>query len=158
MLLMIMTMRKWIPSMKQIKDISLISGVPPKTIRYYEEIGLLSAAQRGANNYRLYDDAIIDRLRFIKNARALGFHLIEIARILSIQDRNEPPCNHVMNTLQRHMNDIESRIQELEDLHRDLAKLYEVGKGLPQDVQMRQCVCHQIQLWTTKGDKNEKGA
>lgn len=154
---MVVERKAWSQSMKQIKEIGLISGVPPKTIRYYEQIGLLHAAQRGENNYRLYDDAVVDRLRFIKNARALGFHLIEIAQILSIQDRNEPPCNHVMNTLQRHMHEIESRIQELETLRSDLTSLYEVGKELPQDVQMRQCVCHLIEIGDTKGYSNEKG-
>ena len=128
-----------------------------KTIRYYEQIGLLPPARRAENGYRLYDEADANRLRFIKNARALGFHLIEIAQILSVQDRNVPPCSHVMDALQHHMDEIVVRIRELENLRGHLAALYEAGKGLPQDVQMRNCVCHLIQLGDTKGENNGKG-
>lgn len=142
--------------MMQIKEMSERSGVPVKTIRYYEQIGLLPPAQRSPNGYRLYEETDVDRLRFIKNARALGFHLIEIAQILSVQDRNEPPCSHVMHTLQQHLDEISIRIRELEDLRGELATLYEAGKGLPQDVQMRKCVCHLIQLSDVKGENDGK--
>jgi len=142
--------------MIQIKEISSLSGVPVKTIRYYEQIGLLPPARRAKNGYRFYDEAEVDRLRFIRNARALGFHLIEIAKILSVQDRNEPPCSHVMTTLQLHMEEIEVRIRELENLRGNLAALYEAGHGLPQDVQMRDCVCHLIQLGDKKGEQDGK--
>lgn len=143
--------------MIQIKEMSTRSGVPVKTIRYYEQIGLLPPARRAENGYRTYDEVDVNRLRFIKNARALGFHLIEIAQILSVQDRNEPPCSHVMSTLQHHLDEIENRIRELESLRGDLEALYEAGKRLPQDVQMRNCVCHLIQLGDTKGDDDGKG-
>lgn len=143
--------------MIQIKEMSSLSGVPPKTIRYYEQIGLLPPARRAENRYRLYSEADVERLSFIKNARALGFHLIEIAQILSVQDRNEPPCHHVMDVLRNHMNELENRIRELENLRRDLVGLYEAGKVLPQDVQMRTCVCHLIRLRDTKGDDHETG-
>lgn len=143
--------------MIQIKEISLQSGVPEKTIRYYEEIGLLPPAQRAENNYRLYAETDIDRLRFIKNARALGFHLIEIAQILATQARDEPPCHHVMDILQHHLDELDNRIRELETLRQDLAGLYEAGQNLPQDVQMRECVCHLIQLKEPKGVTYETG-
>lgn len=141
--------------MIQIKDVSLRSGVPTKTIRYYEEIGLLPPPKRSENNYRLYNDEDIERLRFIKSARALGFHLLEIAQILSVQDRNEPPCSHVMDILQHHMNEIDDRIRELENLRQDLSRLFEAGKNLPQDVKMQTCICHLIRLKDVKGDRNE---
>ena len=138
----------------QIREVSSRSGVPPKTVRYYEQIGLLPPARRAENRYRLYEEADIERLRFIKNARALGFHLQEIAQILSVQDRNEPPCHHVMTALAQHMAELEDRIRELEHLHRDLALLYAAGQELPQDVQMRTCVCHLIQLRDPKGENH----
>ncbi|HJS32950.1 MAG TPA: MerR family transcriptional regulator, partial [Alphaproteobacteria bacterium] len=53
------------------------SGVPPKTIRYYESIGLIAAADRRANNYRDYSDSDVQTLRFIHRARSLGFSVKE---------------------------------------------------------------------------------
>jgi hypothetical protein len=52
------------------------------------------------------------------------------------------------------MDEIARRIQELEDLRRDLTALYEIGQGLPEDVQMRTCVCHLIRLHGREGDEN----
>ena len=132
--------------MFQIGELSKHADVPEKTIRYYEEIGLLPPARRSANSYRVYDEADVERLRFIRSARALDFTLQEIAPILAARDRREPPCGHVMELLHDHIGEIETRIDELEQLKRDLTALYEAGRGLPEDVQMRSCVCHLIRI------------
>ncbi|MBI1280128.1 MAG: MerR family transcriptional regulator [Anaerolineaceae bacterium] len=137
-----------------IKELSDRTGVPRKTIRYYEQSGLLPRAKRAENRYRVYDDADIDRLRFVKSARALDFTLQEIAQILATRDRNEPPCTHVMGLLQDHMDDIAARIRDLEQLHQELSALYETGKHLPEDVQMRACVCHLIQVGVGRNEPN----
>jgi DNA-binding transcriptional MerR regulator len=128
-----------------IKELSERTGVLRKAIRYYEQIGLLPPAERAENRYRIYTGSDVERLRFIKSARVLGFSLTEIAQVLAARDRNEPPCGHVMDILHNHMDEIACRIQELEALRRDLAALFEIGQGLPDDVQMRTCVCHLIQ-------------
>ena len=132
--------------MLQIGELSERTGVPARTIRYYEGIGLLSPARRDDNRYRLYDEKTVERLRFIRSARALDFSLQEIAQILAARDRHEPPCNHVMDIIQEHIDEIEIRIRELEALKRDLTALYEAGQSLPEDIHMRSCVCHLIQI------------
>lgn len=132
--------------MFQIGELSKHADVPEKTIRYYEEIGLLPPARRSANSYRIYAEVDVERLRFIRSARALDFTLQEIAQILAARDRSEPPCGHVMELLHDHIDEIETRIHELAQLKRDLTALYEAGRGLPEDVQMRSCVCHLIQI------------
>jgi DNA-binding transcriptional MerR regulator len=137
-----------------IKELSKRTGVPRKTIRYYEQIGLLPPAVRTDNRYRFYSDVDIERLRFIKSARSLGFSLTEIAQVLAVRNRDEPPCSHVMDILRSHMDEIAHHIQELEDLRRDLMALYKDGQGLPEDVQMRTCVCHLIRLHVKEGETN----
>ena len=137
-----------------IKELSDRTGVPRKTIRYYEQNGLLPRAKRAENRYRVYDEVDIDRLRFIKSARALDFTLQEIAQILATRDQNEPPCGHVMELLHDHIGEIETRIRDLQLLKRELTTLYEAGKNLPEDVQMRECVCNLIQIRVRKGTTN----
>lgn len=132
--------------MIQIGELSDRTGVPAKTIRYYEGIGLLSPTSRSENRYRLYDQKDAERLRFIKSARALDFSLQEIAQILAARDRHEPPCGHVMELIHSHIDEVERRIQELEALRSELTNLYEAGQGLPEDIHMRSCVCHLIQV------------
>lgn len=137
----------------QIGELSERTGVPAKTIRYYEDVGLLSPARRDDNRYRLYDQKGVERLRFIRSARALDFSLQEIAQILAARDRHEPPCGHVMDIIQGHIDDIAIRIRELEQLKQDLTTLYEAGQGLPEDIHMRSCVCHLVQISGMKKGK-----
>ena len=65
------------------------SGVPAKTIRYYEQIGLIRAAARGENQYRSYSDADVEMLRFIGRARRLGFSVHDLKQLVALyRDRD----------------------------------------------------------------------
>lgn len=128
-----------------IGQVSHKTGVSDKTIRYYESIGLLPRTRRAENAYRLFDESDVERLQFIRRARSLDFTLADIAEILAFKDRNEPPCRHVMNLMREQMDEISARIRDLERLRDELETLHEAGQLLPEDVQMRACVCHLIQ-------------
>ncbi len=135
--------------MLQIGELSARTGVSSKTIRYYEDIGLLPEPQRADNGYRVYTDEDVERLHFIRRARALDFALDEIAEILAFRERNEPPCSHVMDLICRQIDDIESRIRDLERIRDELKALHEAGQHLPEDVRMRACICHLVQTGVT---------
>lgn len=139
--------------MFQIGELSASTEVPEKTIRYYEEIGLLPPARRSANGYRAYDEADVERLRFIRRARALAIGLDEIAQILALRERNEPPCQHVMTLMCEQIHQVQEKIRELERLQAELSSLYEAGQKLPEDVQMRTCVCQLIRTGVLSNDK-----
>jgi DNA-binding transcriptional MerR regulator len=132
--------------MFQIGELSKHADVPEKTIRYYEEIGLLPPARRSANSYRVYDEADVGRLRFIRRARALDIGLDEITEILAFRERNEPPCKYVMDLMREQIEKVEERIRNLQQIRDELKALYEAGQKLPEDVQMRACVCHLIKV------------
>lgn len=118
------------------------TGVPAKTIRYYESIGLLPPPERGANNYRQYEPTDIEHVRFISGARTLGFSLGDIASILALRDDGVAPCNHVLGTLALKAAEIDRRIAEMLALKETLAHLYESGSALPRDdVDGGHCVC-----------------
>jgi DNA-binding transcriptional MerR regulator len=139
--------------MLTIHTVSVKTGIHRETIRYYERIGLIPKPSRQANGYRLYKEADLERLNFIRSARALNFSLQEIAQILAARERQEAPCKHVLDLIQSHIGEIESRIRELEELKGDLLSLFTAGQALPEDVQMRSCVCHLIQLSESKKGK-----
>jgi DNA-binding transcriptional MerR regulator len=67
----------------RIGELARASGLTPDTLRYYERLGLLAAAQRTAGNFRAYDAATLDRLRFIKTAQSHGLSLREIGELLA---------------------------------------------------------------------------
>ena len=98
-------------------------GLNPKTIRYYEEIGLLPAPQRSTAGYRLYGAADRERLRFIAKAKAIGLSLEEISEILQLRDGGTNPCSHVRDLLDRRLAAVDEHLRVLSDLRRELLAL-----------------------------------
>lgn len=108
---------------KQIGPIAKESGVPIKTIRYYEELGLLQAVGRTEGGYRLFDSDVFTRLSFIKRAQSLGLSLAEIKEFLDVHDQGDLPCDHVRVKLQDKISDIDRQIQQLQILKSELQGL-----------------------------------
>jgi MerR family transcriptional regulator, copper efflux regulator len=97
----------------QIGQLSVETGVPTKTIRYYEEIGVLPAPPRSPNGYRDFTDEAVERLRFIKDSQSTGLTLNEIATILEMRDQGESTCDHVAALLESHLEQIERQLETL---------------------------------------------
>ncbi len=114
----------------KIGEIARLAGVPTKTIRYYEEIGLLPPAPRADNGYRDYDEDIAERLRFIKDAQSANLSLAEIHSILDMRDQGETTCHHVLDLLDRHVEDIDRQIRTLRRTRKVLTELTERARHL----------------------------
>ncbi len=105
------------------------SGLPPKTIRYYEEIGLIPAAGRTEGGYRDYDETDVQILRFLRGARGLGFSVSECRELLSLyRDRDRASADVKAIALQR-IGDIERKILELQSMRKTLKTLAERCHG-----------------------------
>ena len=98
-------------------------GLNPKTIRYYESIGLLPEPERTPSGYRNYKGADAERLVFIKTAQRLGLTLDEIAEIIAFRERGEQPCRHVRELLHRQVAELDQRIREMRRLRDELGRL-----------------------------------
>ncbi len=105
-------------------------GLNPKTIRYYEGIGLLPEPERTPSGYRDYDQHTAEMLTFIKTAQRLGITLDEIREILALREQGEQPCGYVRQVLRRQVTEIDDRIAELRQLRKELVTLDEVADGL----------------------------
>jgi len=128
-----------------IGEVERRSGVPAKTIRYYEGIGVLTAPAREASGYRSYDDTVLDRLAFIRAAQAAGLHLGEIREIVALRDRGETPCSHVTDIIGRRAAEIDRQIAELEHVRAELRRLARRAARLdPKDCRPDR-VCHIIE-------------
>ncbi len=115
------------PSLLQIGEVSRRSGLPIKTIRYYEEIGLVTSVSRSRGGFRQFSPSCLSRLSFIKQAQALGLTLSEIGQILSLHDRGQPPCLLVRSTLEEKIRGIDDRILNLTNLRDTLQNLLNQG-------------------------------
>jgi DNA-binding transcriptional MerR regulator len=129
----------------EIRELAELTGVPAKTIRYYESIGVLPAPERKPNRYRSYRDSDVDRLRFVAGARSLGFSLDDIGEILALRDRREAPCRVVLDLLEQKAREVARRIAALQQLEVDLQQLRKLGETFPlDDVDGKACVCHLV--------------
>lgn len=97
------------------------AGVSAPTIRYYEEIGLLSSPARTESGYRRYTESTIEQLRFIRKAQALGFSLEEIGEILQLSRSGKRPCGHVLTLAHQHLAAVDERIRRLQQFRKRLA-------------------------------------
>lgn len=131
-----------------IHELAEQTGVPAKTIRYYEALGLLPRAKRAANNYRQYREADVERLRFIASARSLGFSLDDIAQILAARDKGIAPCQRVLETITQRLTQVDRRITDLLGLRDALDQLQRAGANLPQaGVDGEQCICDLLKTY-----------
>jgi DNA-binding transcriptional MerR regulator len=115
----------------RIGEIADAVGVNPKTIRYYEDIGLLPVPERTPAGYRDYGTSDVDRLVFVKTAQRLGFTLAEVSEILAFRERGQRPCTYVLGVLERQVGDLGRRISELQDLRAELVALKAQADRLP---------------------------
>jgi DNA-binding transcriptional MerR regulator len=107
----------------RIGELAARFGLNPKTIRYYEEIGLLPRADRSASGYRRYDECDVERLGFIRRAKTLGLSLDEIHDILFVQQEGALPCGQVLDLIDVKISVIDQRMAELQTFRTELASL-----------------------------------
>ena len=99
------------------------SGVPAKTIRYYESIGLIPPAMRASNGYRNYDRADVETLRFIQRSRRLGFSVKDVGGLLGLWWDTRRASADVKALALSHIEEVDRRIAELESIRRTLIDL-----------------------------------
>lgn len=111
------------------------AGVGIDTIRYYERRGLLEKPDRRPSGYRLYDQTVVQRLRFVRQAKQLGFSLDEIGELLSLRLDPSRDCSEVKKTALARLADIEGKISGLQRMRRTLRKVSDAcgGKGSTSD-------------------------
>lgn len=111
-----------------IGEAARLSGLPPKTIRYYEEVGLVKPS-RAINGYRNYGDRDVHLLRFLQRSRSLGFTIEEARRLISLYEDEGRRSEDVKSMASSRMAEIDRKIAELQSLKRALADLSERCHG-----------------------------
>jgi MerR family transcriptional regulator, copper efflux regulator len=129
---------------KQIGIVAKESGVPIKTIRYYEELGLLKSSGRTEGGFRLFNSDVLERLHFIKRAQSLGLSLSEIKEFLNVHDGGELPCEHIKIKLEDKVKAIDEQIQQLLILRQELSGLLSGWEIKPDD--SHSTICPIIEL------------
>jgi Cu(I)-responsive transcriptional regulator len=111
-----------------IGDVSKRAGLPPKTIRYYEDIGLVTPL-RDTNDYRNFRDSDMHKLLFLGRARALGFTIEDCRNLLALWDDKSRASSDVRAIAKEHLAQIESKIADLQAIQATLTHLVDECAG-----------------------------
>lgn len=131
--------------MMTVAELAKQSGTTPHAVRYYSRMGLLTPTRNPENGYRLYKPSEVDWLRFIRQAKALGYTLHEIQEIMQDRDKGQSPCHRVREILQCRIVENRHHLQELlelqERMENALLQWSDMSDGIPDD----HTVCHLIE-------------
>jgi Cu(I)-responsive transcriptional regulator len=112
-----------------IGDAAAQAELAPKTIRYYESVGLIQAPARTAGGYRDYGESDVQTLRFVARARGLGFSVAQVAELLSLYNDKERSSTDVKAITMAHIDDIDRKMAELESMKNTLSHLVHACHG-----------------------------
>lgn len=105
----------------KVGELAARAEVGVQTLHFYERLGLLPKPDRSAANYRLYSPASLRRVKFIKQAQALGFTLEEIKEVLGLREQGRAPCRRVADVARTHLRELDARIKALHEFRKSLA-------------------------------------
>jgi MerR family transcriptional regulator, copper efflux regulator len=130
----------------KIGQVASESKLPVKTIRYYDDLGLLaSVVIRSENGYRLFYPTVFNRLAFIKRTQSLGLSLQEIQEILNVHDQGQLPCGVVKHRLLSKLDEIQQQIEAFELLKSELLGILSCWQDKPSPEKITQTICPNIQ-------------
>ena len=115
--------------MLSIGSLSKQTGVKVPTIRYYEQIGLIDPPARTQSNQRRYQEEALQRLRFIKHARELGFSIESILALIELNNHPDRSCAAATTIARQQLNDVRERIASLVRLESELARIADGCEG-----------------------------
>lgn len=112
----------------RIGELAKDTGTTTKTLRFYENSGLLPPAARTSSGYRDYDQDAVTRLDFIRRGRAAGLTLAQIRQVLDIRDSGQAPCRHVQELLDQRVAELDRQIADLQSLRVSVTQLRGAAK------------------------------
>ena len=131
--------------MMTVTELAKKSGATPDAVRYYTRMGLLQPERNPTNGYRLYQPKEIDWLRFIRQAKTLGFTLHEIQEIMENRSKGSSPCSRVREILQHRIVENRQHLKELVALQERMEKALLQWADMPDGEANSPTVCPLIE-------------
>ena len=128
----------------RIGELAAATGTSAKTLRFYEEQGLLPPPDRAANGYRDYGLDAVSRLDFIHRGRTAGLTLAQIRQIIDLRDAGDTPCHFVRDLLGERLSDIDRQIADLQALRATVSRLRDDAQGADPSACAPETVCRYV--------------
>jgi len=141
-----------------VNDLAKHSGLTPHLIRYYTRIGLLQPKRNTRNRYKLYADRDVARLRFIRQAKSLGFRLGEIAQLIKLSGKGESSCPLARRIIGKRIGENRETMNKLVELQSRMEKASAIWTKMPDRVPTRNSVCHLIESTGAPGSLDLRAA
>ena len=121
-----------------IGELAQTSGTTTKTLRFYEDVGLLPTPHRSANGYRYYDNPTdtFARIDFIRRGQTAGLTLAQIRQVLEIRDHGTPLCRHVVDLLDERLAGLDQQLADLHNLRDTVSELRYRAEGISPDLSL----------------------
>lgn len=138
----------------KVSELAKAADVSADTVRYYSRAGLLQPSRNDANGYQQFSDRDLQRLRFVRTARQLGFSLKEIADILHDADRRRSPCPRVRDLFAQKLVAVEQQLRELKALRNRMREAMQQWQTLPDGAPDGRSICRLIEHWHAEGHRD----
>ncbi|MGJ5630404.1 heavy metal-responsive transcriptional regulator [Nostoc sp. CALU 1950] len=132
-----------------IGQVTDLTGIPIRTIRYYESLGLINSLRRTEGGFRQFSLDVLTRLAFIKRAQNLGLSLEEIGNILQVYDQGQTPCGEIKEKLEEKVLQIDHQIDQLLTLRSEIKGLLSGWKNISVHHENENTICPIIQRTST---------
>jgi len=131
--------------MLTVSELSKAAQVTPDAVRHYVRLGLLKPQRHSVNDYKLFSDRDIKKVKFIRQAKGLGYTLADIQVIFDHSTRGQSPCPAVREIIQRRIKENEARLDELAMLQNRMAVAVEHWKTMPDGEPDGEAICYLIE-------------
>ena len=131
----------------KVSELANAAGVNADTVRFYTREGLLHPTRDPANGYQVYDANDLQRLRFARKARQLGFGLKDIKAILGAADDHHSPCPMVRRLFEEKLAEVDAHLAELQALRTRMQSAMEQWTRMPDGTPDGHTVCRLIEHW-----------
>lgn len=128
----------------RIGELAAVTGTTTKTLRFYEDSGLLRPAARTTSGYRQYTKDAVVRLDFIRRGRAAGLTLAQIRQVLEVRERGDAPCRHVQELLAARLDALDAQLVDLQTLRDTVAQLHDAASTPDPDTCGADQVCRYL--------------
>jgi MerR family Zn(II)-responsive transcriptional regulator of zntA len=128
----------------RIGELAAKVGITTKTLRFYEEAGLLPPPDRAANGYRDYGPEVLPRLDFIRRGRAAGLTLTQIREVIEVRESGDAPCGRVYQLLTERLADVDRHIADLQVLRATLVRKRDRAESADPSTCAPETVCRYV--------------
>jgi len=128
-----------------VTQLARYAGVTSDAVRYYVRLGLLKPVRDPCNDYRLFEKEDIKRLRFIRQAKGLGYTLDDIAQIFTDAENGRSPCPRVREIIHHRMQENRQRLDELNALQTRMEDAMQQWSAMPDGIPDGHSICHLIE-------------